>query len=132
MVGKKETRFLSPWFLPQKRNRVSVVNITVNFCRQKRNPVSEFLVFDTEERNRVSVVNITVNCGSKKRNPVSESHERAIAFGRGDRFFVGCDRFWGAIAFLWGAIAFLGCDRFFVGCDRIVLSENCLMSHHYV
>jgi len=39
------TRSRSP-----KRNRVSVVNITVNFCRQKRNPVSESLVFDSRKK----------------------------------------------------------------------------------
>ncbi|WP_354635946.1 hypothetical protein [Planktothricoides raciborskii] len=45
MGVKKETRFLSSWFLPQERNRVSVVNITVNCGSKKRNPVSESLVF---------------------------------------------------------------------------------------
>jgi hypothetical protein len=46
VAAKKETRFLSPWFLwLRKRNRVSVVEITVNCGSQKRNPVSESLVF---------------------------------------------------------------------------------------
>jgi hypothetical protein len=86
---KKETRFLPPWFLwLRKRNRVSVVEITVNCGSKKRNPVSESLVFVPRKRNRVSVVEITVNCGSQKRNPVSES---LVFVSRGDRYFI-CEK----------------------------------------